>query len=142
MEEELVVQFSPESSEQPQGILPVRIVREIWREITFGVGTWGAPPVGYGSLAAFCSVPFSRAAFQSTTVGRLNGRSFKFRWRSRCCCGLDCICGPSLTPGAMLSAPWATLRARVDHVRRSNRRQDRPNPNGRRRQNRLADFQK
>ena len=42
MEEELVVQFSPESSEQPQGILPVRIVREIWREITFGVGTWGA----------------------------------------------------------------------------------------------------
>ena len=42
MEEELVVQFSPESSTPKQGVLPVRIVREIWREITFGVGTWGA----------------------------------------------------------------------------------------------------
>ena len=42
MEEELVVQFSPESDSARKGILPVRIVKEIWREITFGVGTWGA----------------------------------------------------------------------------------------------------
>ena len=37
-----MVQFSPESDSARKGILPVRIVKEIWREITFGVGTWGA----------------------------------------------------------------------------------------------------
>ena len=42
MEEELVVQFSPEESQEKKGLLPVRVVKEIWREITFGVGTWGA----------------------------------------------------------------------------------------------------
>jgi len=42
MEEELVVQFSAEQSQEKKGFLPVRVVKEIWREITFGVGTWGA----------------------------------------------------------------------------------------------------
>ena len=42
MEEELVVHFSPTPPSNKQSILPVRIAREIWREITFGVGTWGA----------------------------------------------------------------------------------------------------
>jgi hypothetical protein len=56
MEEELVVQFSPESQATKQGLLPVRMVREIWREITFGVGTWGAlRPLIAALLAA---VPF------------------------------------------------------------------------------------
>ena len=56
MEEELVVQLAPESSMPKEGILPVRIVREIWREITFGVGTWGAlrPLIA----AALAVVPF------------------------------------------------------------------------------------
>ena len=56
MEEELVVQLAPESSIPKEGILPVRIVREIWREITFGVGTWGAlrPLIA----AALADVPF------------------------------------------------------------------------------------
>ena len=56
MEEELVVQLAPESSVPKDGILPVRIVKEIWREITFGVGTWGAlRPLIAAVLAA---VPF------------------------------------------------------------------------------------
>ena len=56
MEEELVVQFSSESDSARNGILPVRIVKEIWREITFGVGTWGAlRPLVAALLAA---VPF------------------------------------------------------------------------------------
>ena len=56
MEEELVVQFTPESDSVEKGILPVRIVKEIWREITFGVGTWGAlRPLIAAVLAA---VPF------------------------------------------------------------------------------------
>ena len=56
MEEELVFQFSPESDSARNGILPVRIVKEIWREITFGVGTWGAlQPLVAALLAA---VPF------------------------------------------------------------------------------------
>ena len=42
MEEELVVHFSPEQSQEKKGFLPVRVIKEIWREITFGVGTWGA----------------------------------------------------------------------------------------------------
>ena len=42
MEEELVVQFSPEAQEQRTGFMPFRLAKEIWREITFGVGTWGA----------------------------------------------------------------------------------------------------
>jgi len=56
MEEELVVQLAPESSPPEEGIFPVRIVKEIWREITFGVGTWGAlRPLIAAALAA---VPF------------------------------------------------------------------------------------
>jgi len=56
MEEELVVQFTPETDSSKKGILPVRIVKEIWREITFGVGTWGAlRPLVAALLAA---VPF------------------------------------------------------------------------------------
>ena len=56
MEEELVVQFTPETDSSKNGILPVRIVKEIWREITFGVGTWGAlRPLVAALLAA---VPF------------------------------------------------------------------------------------
>ena len=45
------------SSAPKEGILPVRIVKEIWREITFGVGTWGAlrPLVATAVLA---TVPF------------------------------------------------------------------------------------
>lgn len=56
MEEELVVQLTPESSTEKTGIFPVRIVKEIWREITFGVGTWGAvrPLVA----AVLATVPF------------------------------------------------------------------------------------
>lgn len=55
MEEELVVQLAPESPPE-EGIFPVRIVKEIWREITFGVGTWGAlRPLIAAALAA---VPF------------------------------------------------------------------------------------
>lgn len=51
-----MVQFSPESDSARNGILPVRIVKEIWREITFGVGTWGAlRPLVAALLAA---VPF------------------------------------------------------------------------------------
>jgi len=42
MEEELVVQFSPQAQEQRSGFMPFRLIKEIWREITFGVGTWGA----------------------------------------------------------------------------------------------------
>lgn len=42
MEEELVVQLAPEHPQSKTGFLPVRMLREIWREITFGVGTWGA----------------------------------------------------------------------------------------------------
>lgn len=42
MEEELVVQLAPDSSAENKGLFPVRIIKEIWREITFGVGTWGA----------------------------------------------------------------------------------------------------
>ena len=42
MEEELVVQFSPQPPKEKVGFLPFRLVKEIWREITFGVGTWGA----------------------------------------------------------------------------------------------------
>ncbi len=56
MEEELVVQFTPETDSSKKGIFPVRIVKEIWREITFGVGTWGAlRPLVAALLAA---VPF------------------------------------------------------------------------------------
>ena len=56
MEEELVVQFTPETDPSSKGIFPVRIVKEIWREITFGVGTWGAlRPLVAAVLAA---VPF------------------------------------------------------------------------------------
>ena len=51
-----MVQFSSESDSARNGILPVRIVKEIWREITFGVGTWGAlRPLVAALLAA---VPF------------------------------------------------------------------------------------
>ena len=39
-----------------KGLLPVRVVKEIWREVTFGVGTWGAlRPLIAALLAA---VPF------------------------------------------------------------------------------------
>ena len=56
MEEELVVQSTPETDSSKKGILPVRIVKEIRREITFGVGTWGAlRPLVAALLAA---VPF------------------------------------------------------------------------------------
>ena len=51
-----MVQLAPESSAPKEGIFPVRIVKEIWREITFGVGTWGAlRPLIAAALAA---VPF------------------------------------------------------------------------------------
>lgn len=51
-----MVQFTPETDSSKNGILPVRIVKEIWREITFGVGTWGAlRPLVAALLAA---VPF------------------------------------------------------------------------------------
>lgn len=51
-----MVQFTPETDSSKTGILPVRIVKEIWREITFGVGTWGAlRPLVAALLAA---VPF------------------------------------------------------------------------------------
>ncbi|MCH1541201.1 MAG: hypothetical protein L7S56_07225 [Candidatus Poseidonia sp.] len=56
MEEELVVQFSPEAHVDRVGFQPLRLVKEIWREITFGVGTWGAlRPLIAALLAA---VPF------------------------------------------------------------------------------------
>lgn len=56
MEEELVVQLAPDSSAGQKGLLPVRVVKEIWREVTFGVGTWGAlRPLIAALLAA---VPF------------------------------------------------------------------------------------
>ena len=56
MEEELVVQLAPYSSAGQKGLLPVRVVKEIWREVTFGVGTWGAlRPLIAALLAA---VPF------------------------------------------------------------------------------------
>ena len=78
MEEELVVQFSPESSEQPQGILPVRIVREIWREITFGVGTWVHCARWLRLFWLLFRSLFSGSISIDSTVERLNGRSFKF----------------------------------------------------------------
>jgi len=56
MEEELVVQLSPESTMEPKGFLPTRIAREIWREITFGVGMWGAMRPLIAALLA--AVPF------------------------------------------------------------------------------------
>jgi hypothetical protein len=56
MEEELVVQLSPDSNASEGGFLGTRILREIWREITFGVGMWGAlRPLIAALLAA---VPF------------------------------------------------------------------------------------
>jgi hypothetical protein len=56
MEEELVVQLAPETQDENSGFLIVRVVKEIWREITFGVGTWGAlRPLVAALLAA---VPF------------------------------------------------------------------------------------
>ncbi|MAF93734.1 hypothetical protein CMO85_03605 [Candidatus Woesearchaeota archaeon] len=73
MEEELVVQFTPETDSAPQGILPVRIVREIWREITFGVGTWGAlRPLVAALLAA---VPF---LFLGQHFNRQHRRGFEW----------------------------------------------------------------
>ena len=55
MEEEPAVQLAPESSALSEGILPVRIVKEIWREITFvsapgGVTTTGGRRVGRRAL--------------------------------------------------------------------------------------------
>jgi len=56
MEDELVVQFAADSAPQKSGFIGTRIVREIWREITFGVGMWGAlRPLIAAILAA---VPF------------------------------------------------------------------------------------
>lgn len=56
MEEELVVQLAPETQDEKSAFLIVRVVKEIWREITFGVGTWGAlRPLVAALLAA---VPF------------------------------------------------------------------------------------
>ena len=42
MEEELVVVLGQDEPATRQRMSPGRLVREIWREITFGVGTWGA----------------------------------------------------------------------------------------------------
>ena len=56
MEEELVVQLTPDSQPENKGLLPTRIVKEIWREITFGVGTWGAMRPLLAALLAL--VPF------------------------------------------------------------------------------------
>ena len=73
MEEELVVQLAPESSAPKEGILPVRIVKEIWREITFGVGTWGAlRPLVAAVLAA---VPF---LFLGQHFNRQHRRGFEW----------------------------------------------------------------
>ena len=56
MEDELVVQFAADSAPQKSGFIGTRMVREIWREITFGVGMWGAlRPLIAAILAA---VPF------------------------------------------------------------------------------------
>jgi len=56
MEEELVVQLAPDSAIKKEGFLPVRVGKEIWREVTFGVGTWGAlRPLVAAVLAA---IPF------------------------------------------------------------------------------------
>lgn len=56
MEDELVVQFAADSAPEKSGFIGTRIVREIWREITFGVGMWGAlRPLIAAILAA---VPF------------------------------------------------------------------------------------
>ena len=68
-----MVQFTPETDSAPQGILPVRIVREIWREITFGVGTWGAlRPLVAALLAA---VPFM---FLGQHFNRQHRRGFEW----------------------------------------------------------------
>ena len=142
MEEELVVQFSPESSAQPQGILPVRIVREIWREITFGVGTWGAlRPLDCGSFCC-CSVPFLGQHFN-----RQHRRAAEWSFL-QIPLALTLLLWIGLYLWSIFDA-WRDAvgamgdpQGQVDLVRRSNRRQDRPNPNDRRRQNRLAEFQK
>ena len=56
MEDELVVQLTPDSDAEKGGFLGTRILREIWREITFGVGMWSAlRPLLAAILAA---VPF------------------------------------------------------------------------------------
>lgn len=51
-----MVQLAPETQDENSGFLIVRVVKEIWREITFGVGTWGAlrPLIA----AVFAAVPF------------------------------------------------------------------------------------
>ena len=68
-----MVQFSPESDSGGNGILPVRIVKEIWREITFGVGTWGAlRPLVAALLAA---VPF---LFLGQHFNRQHRRGFEW----------------------------------------------------------------
>ena len=51
-----MVQLAPESSAPKEGFFLVRIVKEIWREITFGVGTWGAMRPLLAALLAL--VPF------------------------------------------------------------------------------------
>ncbi|MCH1616025.1 MAG: hypothetical protein L7R83_00775 [Candidatus Poseidonia sp.] len=73
MEEELVVQLTPETDSKTSGILPIRIIKEIWREITFGVGTWGAlRPLVAALLAA---VPF---LFLGQHFNRQHRRGFEW----------------------------------------------------------------
>jgi len=42
MDEELVVHLNPVVHHPQRGPKWLRVIQEIWREITFGVGTWGA----------------------------------------------------------------------------------------------------
>ena len=75
-----MVQFSPEPASTEKGILPVRIVREIWREITFGVGTWGAlRPLIAAVLAAVPFLFWDSTSTDNIAVG-LNGASSRFLW--------------------------------------------------------------
>ena len=75
-----MVQLAPESSAPKEGILPVRIVKEIWREITFGVGTWGR----YDHWSPPCWPPCLSSSWDSISIASIdevsNGVFSRFRW--------------------------------------------------------------
>ena len=73
MDEDLVVVLSNDAPVSKQRMSPGRLLKEIWREITFGVGTWGAfrPLV----TAVLALVPF---LFLGQRFNREHRRAFEW----------------------------------------------------------------